>query len=297
MLGAAEALAVGLLNKEIIMESKPSPKLTKLPKEFTDIFISTKDVIKRFGDGIMLTQIGVLTNRIIFLTKYDDETQSKNALDGRNLITSVLGEKNIVETKVHQLGERQSEILPVIYSQGLVFLCARLENCINEIIAAVIEYDEDILSSDAFRKISISIADYFQLQKDERYLFLAENIIKNIKCGEKGRFDKYEIGLKAFGLGDAINSKYRTELTALFALRNCIVHNGSVINTPFCKQCSWLNYIVGDQIVIDQKKYNSYERVVLGYITEIFYRLNKKMGAPIKYLESVRKNINELFIS
>ena len=108
-------------------------------------------------------------------------------------------------------------------------------------------------------------------------------------------FDKFECYLDAVGLTGGFNAEYKKTILALHHLRNCIVHNDSTVDAIFCKQCSWMNYHIGDKIVVKENDYRTYETAVLAYIQEIYYRLNKKMGAPEEFLNLLREKIDELF--
>jgi hypothetical protein len=276
------------------MASITSSKLLNLPDNIKEIFVNISKSIRQYGDGLILAEFSLLTNQMILIEKWDSEKLKYYAENGRKIIELVIRKKSYLEEQIQHLKASKDEYIQSYYSQGLIFLCSSLEQCIKELISRIIEFDDKVLGMDAFNNIHITISDYFQLSKEDRYAFLAEHIIDNLKCGNKGKYDRYERCLEIFEMKEGRNNKYEKELISLFAYRNCIVHNSSIVDRDFVKLCPWEKKKIGEKLVIDRKYYSKKEKVISGYISEIFYRLNIRMGAPEEYLSMLRKNLDSI---
>jgi len=100
-----------------------------------------------------------------------------------------------------------------------------------------------------------------------------------------------------FEISGSFYSQHKTNIFILQQVRNCIVHNDAVVDKKFQNNCNWLGYKIGERITITKEDYLAYEFSVLTYIQEVFYRLNKILGAPQNYLESLRSQLDNLFYS
>ena len=277
------------------MTSNTKYELGNLPDEFRGVFLHTTKQLREFGDGIYLAEFSFLSAQILFSTDFEDIEKNSQAEVSRNLIYSVFEDNEFVDEKINQISEHWEIYTQGLFASGLVYLWTSLESFIKRLISTLIEFDKELLIEESLDKVKIPMTEYFQCEYDEIPMYLTQLIIDNLNCGHKRGINKFECILDAFGFGGPFNASHKEKLFALQQLRNCIVHNDSVVDQHFCRQCKHLGYQVGDRIEITKKEYSKYQTSVLAYIQEIFYRVNEKLGAPEFSLKQIREGINEMF--
>ena len=261
------------------------------------IFTSTNNQIREFGNAILLANFSYLLTQLIYSVDFRDHEKESVAEQFRSIVYETFNnQKGYVDEKVKLIEDKQEQYVQSLYAQGLVFLWARLESLVKQLITALIDLERGLLTKESFRLIKIPMTKYFELADDEKMRFLAE-LIFNSMCDHKYGIYKLECYLDTVGLSGGFNEKHKRNVIVLHQMRNCIVHNDSVADAKFCENCTWMNYQVGDKFVVTDKDFRAYETSVLAYIQEIFYRLNQSMGAPDRYLQSLRRNIDSLFVN
>jgi hypothetical protein len=278
------------------LSKKPKQDLENLPENFKTLFSHTTNQIRKFGNAISLVDVSFLVNQIVFNADFGDANKNSQVVSLRKLIYEGLNNnQSFIDDRMRELEENYEGYLESLYAQGLIYLWTSLESLVKQLITNLIRYDERILSASSFKKVNIPIGEFFALSEDDRAAYLTDAILANLKCGPSHGIKKFECFLNAFGLNGSFDSRYEKQVLELHHLRNCIVHNDSTADSRLCTQCKWLGYKLGDKIVITKKRLREYEKAVLAYILEIFYRLNKELGAPEIFLDTLRDKIEGAF--
>jgi hypothetical protein len=276
--------------------SENTSTLNNLPEEFRNIFIRTNDQIRYFGDGILLVEFSFLINNLAFATDLEEEAMTIKVNQFRDLIYRVFDDNAFVDREIRKLQENEKAYVQGIYAQGTVFLCTSLECFIKRLFTVLINYDKTILENEIFKKYKNKLEVDFRLNGEEISSELVDNLLRKINSAHKSGFEKLECYLTALGLHIDIDTDKKQILTILYQLRNCIVHNNSIIDSKFCKQCSWTTYKVGNKIVITKDEFRAFETSILSYMSGIFISLNIQMGAPERIVETLRKMSLEIII-
>ena len=277
------------------MSNKKDLPLENLSDKFRDIFVSTTAQIREFGDSLYLADFSHMLTKLIYVVDFGDDAEKELAAKQIRDITyeTFDNKKEYVDEMVGRIAEKQEKYMQNLFAQGLVFLWARLEFLVKQLITALINFDKEFLARDSLKSIKIPMAKYFGLSDDEKTGFLVDLIFDNI-CDNKYGIYKLDCYLDAVGLSGSFNERHKRNIIALHQIRNCIVHNDSIADSRFCENCSWMNYQVGDKLTVNDEDFRSYEKSVLAYIHEIFYRLNQSMGAPDQYMQLLRRRLDEL---
>lgn len=237
-------------------------------------------------------EFSFLVNEIVFLTDFGDKGKNSKAESMRGLIYETFRDRqDFVDNNIRELITNQQEYLQVLYAQGLVYLWTSLETLVKHLIAGLIKFDEEILEGELLRKIGPK-AKLLGLDDDEKSRYLADLIIKNRDCRDRFGADRFDCFLGVLELNGTFDGDHIQRMLALHRLRNCIVHNDSIADARLCQQVEGEKYKIGDKIVLTGDEFRVYEQTVLAYIAEIYYRLNKKLGAPEEFLSILRKLIN-----
>jgi hypothetical protein len=155
--------------QEISMNKKPTKQLANLPTEFVSLLNHTINQIRSFGDAIILTEFSFLSIKVLFLPDFSDGPKNIQASLSRNLIyTAFDSNRKYVDEKIKMLENNDEEYLKGIYALGLVYLWTSLESFVKRLIAALINFDKEILSAESFRKLNIPMSEFFHLKDDEK---------------------------------------------------------------------------------------------------------------------------------
>ncbi|MEW6241265.1 MAG: hypothetical protein AB1564_10705 [Chloroflexota bacterium] len=279
------------------MTTGKSYNLNDLPEEFRKIIKYTTNQIRNFGNAMLLPEFSYDLVQLIYSVDFDDETKNSIAKDFRNLVYEAFGDnKDYFHEKANLIENKRDEYMQSLYSQGLVYHWAIIENYVKQLLAALINFDNKILEREAFGSIKIPMSEFFGLDEKDRGMFLANLIIASISSGKKPKYgvDKFEQYLEFFELNGSLNKDDKRNILALHCFRNCIVHNDSNVDERLVEHCGWLNLKLNDRIVIKDEDFRAYESSILVYIHEIYYRLNVYLGAPEITLKSLRGEIDKI---
>lgn len=278
------------------MTTQKDADLKNLPDNFRIIFTNVNRQIREFGESISLANYSFVVTQMVFLADFDDKEKNLSAEQFRKMLFEAMNNnrQDSFNEKVNLIERKQNEYIQSLYAQGLVFLWARLESLIKQLIAALIAYDNKLLAAESFKSIKIPMSKYFGIADNEKTNLLTDLIVDNL-CDSKYGFYKLECYLSAIGLSGSFNDEHKKNIITLHQFRNCIVHNDSIVDAKLHTECQWLSYKVGDKIIVTDKDFRSFEFSVLAYIQEVFFRLNKAFGAPEHYLDTLRKMLDGLF--
>jgi len=266
--------------------------LVDLPDQFRNILGYTRNQIRHFGDAVFLPDFAFDMVQLMHMVDFGDEAKNSIAKDFRKLLDeSIKDSKDYFSEKLDLIQNKREEYMQSLYAQGFVYLWAVLESYIKQLLATLIDFDKEILEKQAFSSVKMPMSEFFELDDDERPLFLANLIITSLSSGKGAKYgiDKFESYLKAFELDGPLNDKDKQNILMLHHFRNCIVHNDSVVDARLSKNCGWLQYKTGDRLIIKEENFRGCEDSVLVYIHEIYYRVHKLLGAPDSTLKALRE--------
>ncbi len=273
------------------MESK---QLKNLPEEFKEIFKKTSARLHEYGDIFLLTELSFMTTMIVFSTEIEED-KIKHVDECRKLICKAFDNEEFVKKQADYISENHQGLLEKLYRQGIIYLWTSLESFIKDLIIALIEYDDRYLSNDELKKINIPMADYFSYNDEDKILFLADLILEKTNSAHKRGVNKFEGYLKPFNLDGSLDSNHKSNIFYLQQIRNCIVHNDSIVDKKFYENCKQLGYEIGDEIKINFQQFREYEISIMAYIMKVFNRLNRNFGAPDKFLDTLKERYEALF--
>jgi hypothetical protein len=257
--------------------------------EFKRIFVSTNNQIRNFGDGIFLAEFSFLVNEILFRGDLGDKGKNVQVEVFRNLIYEIFNNRRgFVDSNARKLAENNQFYIQNLLSQGMIYLWMSLEALVKQLIATIISFDKEILATESLKRIKIPKERLSQLDDDEKSASLTDLIINRLNCRDKYGIDRFECFLSPFELDGVFKDDHKNRVLVLHHLRNCIAHNDSIADARLCKNCGWMGFQIGDKIVVTGDEYRGYERSVLAYIGELYIRLNRKLGAPVKFLDTLR---------
>jgi len=281
------------------MTQRRSYDLTDLPDRFRNIIKYATHQIRKFGDAILLPDFSFDLVQLIYSVDFEDEVKNSAARDIRNAKYGIAeGSKEYFDRQLSLIENNQEEFVQSLYAQGLVYLWAALESYIKQLCSALINFDMGILGDEVFDSIKIPMSEFFSLNDADRGMFLTNLVVANLSSGKKPKYgiDKFEQYLEAFGLNGSLNDNDKKNILTLHCFRNCIVHNDSVVDERFVEHCGWLQYKLGDGIVIKDDDFRAYESSVLVYIHEIYYRLHMNLGAPESTLKLIREELDKVIM-
>lgn len=272
-------------------------KLDNLPDELKQIFRNTKERIQHFGNVFFLSEFSFLTTMIVFSTEFNEDREERDIKKCRDVIYEIFDDDEFVDEKADMISEKHHEYIKSMYRQGIVYLWTSLESFIKDLILELIKFDNSYLSSEELSNINIPMSEYFSFDSEDKIDYLADLIYEKTKSSRQRGINRFEGYLKAFDLDGPFNTNHKTNIFILHQIRNCVIHNDSIVDRKFYENCKQLGYDIGDEITISQEEYRKYERSVLAYIMEVFYRLNDHFGAPDSFLNILRDRLHKQFKS
>jgi hypothetical protein len=201
-------------------------------------------------------------------------------------------EENITEieaTKMVNVAVRQSEFaqqeieknFPLLHAHALISHWSALEALIQNIMISWFINVPDVLKSDTFRKIKISLADFECLDKNERMQLLFYDLEQHIKAKSKYGVDRFEVLLDTIDLSGSIDQDVKQSIYELSQVRNIIVHRASIADRKLVENCPWLNLAIGEIVIINSEKYHNYSEAMSKYVWCLLERVTLRLNIPI----------------
>lgn len=198
-------------------------------------------------------------------------------------------ENNRVEAEFAQ--QEVDKGFPVLHAHAVVAIWGILEATIEDIVLELIESDESCFENPLLASIKVPLAEYERLDKTDRIRLLVTEYSRNTKVDLKLGAARFETLLELVGLSGGIKDGLRRDLLEYQQVRNVIVHRAGRADRRLLECCPWLEYSVGDSILIIHKQYECYRDAAMNYLVELVVRLFVRKGFSREEAEAkVRSN-------
>jgi len=197
--------------------------------------------------------------------------------------------KNEEDTEKHKLSlqkvERIADIakkeidsgFPFLYSQSSIMLYSYLEGAIKRFVIIYFKKN-DLEKIKEVANIKIAFSEFVNLDDNEKFEHLFILYEKLLTVGMQYGVTRFENLLGPINFSGYVDKDLAKIIFELSQIRNVILHRGGKADKQFIACCPWLNYAVGDRIIVTDKKYDEYYVGVCKYVTELAIRLGEKRG-------------------
>jgi hypothetical protein len=128
-----------------------------------------------------------------------------------------------------------------------------LEVLVEDVIVAWLRNMPELLGSDEVARVRIPFGEFQQLDDDQRYKFLAQELTRDKKANLKAGATRFEMMLALVGLDG-------------------FAHRGGLADRQLLKACPWISVRAGEPVPLGAAESNRYELAVIDYAMAIFIR-------------------------
>ncbi len=189
------------------------------------------------------------------------------------------------KTRLREANERaqfaQREIdrdFPKLHGLAAISIWSSLESVFENFVAALLANRSDALQVDTVMKVKISISDYESMTREERFLYLVQQIEREHRLPFREGVSKFEDLLSIFGFGGAVDDEVRRDLFELAQVRNVLSHRSGIADRQFCSRCPWLGLKAGDRIAISHDGFRRYHKAAAAYVSTVILRFHSILG-------------------
>jgi hypothetical protein len=168
---------------------------------------------------------------------------------------------------------------PLLHSHTLVGVWGALEAAVEDMLVGILTNEPQLLASESFAKIKITLADFELLDREDRMRLLLQELARSQGATPRQGIDKFEALLRMFDLSGPFDDQFKKILWEMHNVRNVIVHRRSLADRRLVKNCPWLFLKAGDSVVITHDALHGYSVAVLTYLTDIINRLCERYHA------------------
>lgn len=145
-----------------------------------------------------------------------------------------------------------------MFAHSVVGLWSGLEVLVEDLVGAWIASHPEVLDLPDMAKVRIPVAEYMRLGEDERIGLLVTELQRTLRTELASGATRFEKLVDAVGLGGKTPDQLRRALFEMWQVRNLWAHRSGVSDRKFTEICPWLNYDVGERVVIDLDRFNYY---------------------------------------
>lgn len=162
---------------------------------------------------------------------------------------------------------------PLLHAHTLVGVWGAFESALEDSIVGMLMNEPDLLQSEHFSKIKVSLADFLVLEKEDHVRYIVEEMSRSHSLVRRQGVDGFEIFLGFVGLSGAVDPAIKKTIWEVNHVRNVIVHRGSIADRKLVQSCPWLNYKVSDKITISHQALEKYVGTLTEYLNILIRRL------------------------
>ncbi len=173
-------------------------------------------------------------------------------------------ERNLNEAK-YEKEFAQIEVdndFPLLHEQATVALWASLEALVRSFVAAWIDNNHEAMSAQEIQNIKVKIGEYESLSKDEKSLWIVDQLDRSVSGALKYGINRFESLLKPFGLDGEFDSDHTKTLFELSQIRNLIVHRSGICDSKALSACPWIDEKIGERVKIPYARWSEYNNSV-----------------------------------
>lgn len=242
-----------------------------------------KDIINQFTEEaeLLMRTLRISAKGVMLVTRSPNLMEIRKKLIKLNLAGSELKSK-IDEDEVREEAKlAESEMkkgFPVINSWGVVTLWGLLEAVIRRFVAENIKRRKSLWSLPELKKLKIRLGEYETMPQEDRYLYIADLLEKEVAAGVRNGTNRFESLLAPFGLDGEVPENAARSLFELGQIRNAIVHRAGKVDKQLLDSCPWLTQKRNESIKVTSGMMNKYFYASTVYITMLIFRIQKTYG-------------------
>lgn len=179
---------------------------------------------------------------------------------------------------------------PVLCQQASVLLWSYLESTVRNTLRAWLANKPELLTSAAFERIKVPIAEYERQANFDRSTYIVELLEREFAVGKPYGPARFEALLAAIGLDGPMPEKFRRDLFEFGQVRNALAHLASSADKRLADSCPWLQLSPGDPIKMNRTWLMRYVNASYTYVLLLIGRTGQKFGRDfkVKYAELER---------
>ncbi len=185
------------------------------------------------------------------------------------------------ERAQHEAGVATREVksgFPLLHKHAVIVLWTSLDVLIRSVVRAWLKNRKGAVETDEVRSVQIGLAEFEELNEEERYAYLVDSLAENVKGSRKRGTTRFESLLGVIGLGGPIDERVRRDIFELQQLRNVLLHRNGVADRRFARDCPWLGLRAGDDVLITHPRFVELNDAVGAYVLEIIQRVRVEFG-------------------
>ncbi len=168
---------------------------------------------------------------------------------------------------------------PRLHAHFLLGIWGAHESLVENIVFSWLCNDSKVWERPEIRKVHISLADYEILTtREDRARYVINQLQKSTKFTSAPAIAKMESLLDDIGLGGSLDEELKKKLFELGHIRNAIAHNSSIVDIKLLNNCPWLEYKVGERLLISCRGFTEYKIVLESYGTILLNRVREKLN-------------------
>jgi len=182
---------------------------------------------------------------------------------------------------------------PLLHAHTLVSTWGALEAAVEDLLVGILCNEPEVLTTPAFSRIKLSLADFENLEKDERMRLVLSEVSRDRGQGGKAQgVDHFEFILAPFGLSGPVEDDLKQCLWTMHNLRNVIVHRSSIADSRLVKACPWLGLKAGKPVIVTGNQLYEFHRALPIYVSLLARRLGTRYGQTVTHPELFFKEKN-----
>jgi hypothetical protein len=150
-----------------------------------------------------------------------------------------------------------------IYTQAVIVGWSYLEVLIEDLAVGAIVADPNLLSGEAFKKVTRRASAGTEMDVAERAAVAVATLERRTSI--QSGVPRFEVILEAVGLGGQPPPEAERPLTEMMNVRHVLLHRGGRADRRLLENCDWLGLQIGDRVVIDGQAYVGYHSALSLY--------------------------------
>jgi len=170
---------------------------------------------------------------------------------------------------------------PLLHAHNLVAVWSLLEALIRTFVAEWIASYPEAMATPAVSKIKVRLGDYHGVPEEEKPLYIAELLERELGAGLRNGVDRFEAMLEPFGLSGEVAKETKKGIFELGQIRNALVHRAGHADRTLVDSCPWLHFKHGEKIKVSRDIYARCFHAAHDYIVQLIARVGEKFGVDM----------------
>lgn len=169
----------------------------------------------------------------------------------------------------------------LLHSWAIVGMWAHLESVVRTLVQEWLKHKPSSWRVEPIGRLKIKLGEYESIPRAERYLFVAEQLERELAIGLRSGVTKFEAILEPFGLSGDVPDNLRRAIYELGQVRNLIVHRSSRVDKQFVAACPWLDQTIGKELSVTTPAFMRYAFAAIFYTVILKRRVGEKYGVDM----------------